>query len=493
MQRSGAASRRFRQGQLPVIDRDRKPRESVNCLLPVCIFFCAGLLIGLGQGQEAPPAVVEPPPRVVAAPNAASVAAEKAHVHHQHVAAGNFVSEVDDDDEVQASIRKSADVLRSLDVRLMAQPDPDETPALRGAAPAAPAAADAAADVDARVYAFYYAWYQSPAVDGRWAHWNHEHLPHWDAAVRRRYPPFTHDPDRRDVGAAFFPRLGAYSSADGAVIDAHFAQMAAARIGVVVVSWYPPGKRDPNGPEVDGLVGRLLDAALARGLALCLHLEPWEGRTAAAQLADVAYAVERYGGHAAYHRVDGRPAFFAYDSYQIAAADWRAARRAADDGAWLAGLVLDAAQLDAYVGDGGFDAAYSYFGAARFTQAATPDRWPALVAAAARRGGSFVPCVSPGYDDTRVRPWNGANARSRDGGAYYDDEWRAAVASGAGRVAVTSFNEWHEGTQVEAAVPAAPDRDGVPAYADYAPGGADFYLARTAAWVATFAAARGGA
>ena len=493
MQRSGAASRRFRQGQLPVIDRDRKPRESVNCLLPVCIFFCAGLLIGLGQGQEAPPAVVEPPPRVVAAPNAASVAAEKAHVHHQHVAAGNFVSEVDDDDEVQASIRKSADVLRSLDVRLMAQPDPDETPALRGAAPAAPAAAGAAADVDARVYAFYYAWYQSPAVDGRWAHWNHEHLPHWDAAVRRRYPPFTHDPDRRDVGAAFFPRLGAYSSSDGAVIDAHFAQMAAARIGVVVVSWYPPGKRDPNGPEVDGLVGRLLDAALARGLALCLHLEPWEGRTAAAQLADVAYAVERYGGHAAYHRVDGRPAFFAYDSYQIAAADWRAARRAADDGAWLAGLVLDAAQLDAYVGNGGFDAAYSYFGAARFTQAATPDRWPALVAAAARRGGSFVPCVSPGYDDTRVRPWNGANARSRDGGAYYDDEWRAAVASGAGRVAVTSFNEWHEGTQVEAAVPAAPDRDGVPAYADYAPGGADFYLARTAAWVATFAAARGGA
>ncbi|EGB09964.1 hypothetical protein AURANDRAFT_2525, partial [Aureococcus anophagefferens] len=332
------------------------------------------------------------------------------------------------------------------------------------------------------VYAFYYAWYQSPAVDGRWAHWNHEHLPHWDAAVRRRYPPFTHDPDRNDVGAAFFPRLGAYSSADGAVIDAHFAQMAAARVGVAVVSWYPPGKRDPNGPEVDGLVGRLLDAALARGLALCLHLEPWEGRTAAAQLADVAYAVERYGGHAAYHRVDGRPAFFAYDSYQIAAADWRAARRAADDGAWLVGLVLDAAQLDAYVGNGGFDAAYSYFGAARFTQASTPDRWPALVAAAARRGGSFVPCVSPGYDDTRVRPWNGANARSRDGGAYYDDEWRAAVASGARRVAVTSFNEWHEGTQIEAAVPAAPDRDGVPAYADYAPGGADFYLARTAAW-----------
>ena len=266
-------------------------------------------------------------------------------------------------------------------------------PAAAAPATNAPTAAATQKKLDPRVYAFYYAWYQNPATDGLWAHWNHKHLDHWDAAVRAKYPPFVHDPERRDVGASFFPALGAYSSADDAIIEAHFAQLRSANVGVAVVSWYPPGKRDANGPEVDGLVQRLLAAAARVGLELCLHLEPWEGRTAAAQLADVAYAVERYGGHAAYHRVDGRPAFFAYDSYQIAAADWRAARRAADDGAWLAGLVLDAAQLDAYVGDGGFDAAYSYFGAARFTQASTPDRWPALVAAAARRGGSFVPCV----------------------------------------------------------------------------------------------------
>ena len=89
------------------------------------------------------------------------------------------------------------------------------------------------------------------------------------------------------------------------------------------MSWYPPGKRDANGPEVDGLVKRLLAAAARFGLELCLHLEPWEGRTAAAQLKDVAYAVRTYGAHEAYHKIDGRCVFFAYDSYQLAARQLR--------------------------------------------------------------------------------------------------------------------------------------------------------------------------
>ena len=132
---------------------------------------------------------------------------------------------------------------------------------------------------------------------------------------------------------------------------------------------------------------------------------------------------------------DLRVAGVDYDARYIKAAERRVAKDAKlrDRVSVVCASVYDGQVLAALRPKGGFDAAYSYFGAARFTQASTPDRWPALVAAAARRGGSFVPCVSPGYDDTRVWPWNGANARSRDGGAYYDDEWRAAVASGARR------------------------------------------------------------
>ena len=115
----------------------------------------------------------------------------------------------------------------------MAEFAPAAAPA-PAAATKAPTAAATQKKLDPRVYAFYYAWYQNPATDGLWAHWNHKHLDHWDAAVRAKYPPFVHDPEKRDVGASFFPALGAYSSADDSIIEAHFAQLRKANVGVAV-------------------------------------------------------------------------------------------------------------------------------------------------------------------------------------------------------------------------------------------------------------------
>ena len=113
-------------------------------------------------------------------------------------------------------------------------PAASNAPAAAAAAPPATNALTTQKKLDPRVYAFYYAWYQNPATDGLWAHWNHKHLDHWDAAVRAKYPPFVHDPEKRDVGASFFPALGAYSSADDSIIEAHFAQLRKANVGVAV-------------------------------------------------------------------------------------------------------------------------------------------------------------------------------------------------------------------------------------------------------------------
>jgi hypothetical protein len=54
----------------------------------------------------------------------------------------------------------------------------------------------------------------------------------------------------------------------------------------------------------------------------------------------------------------------------------------------------------------------------------------------------------PGYDDRKVRPGSGF-ARSRDGGEYYRQNWRAAIDSKPHWVIVNSFNEWPEGTYIE--------------------------------------------
>ena len=84
--------------------------------------------------------------------------------------------------------------------------------------------------------------------------------------------------------------------------------------------------------------------------------------------------------------------------------------------------------------------------------------------------------------DTRVRPWNGQNTRDRRRGNYYGLAWRTALAANAEIVSVTSFNEWHEGTQVEPAVPHQ-TRNQTFSYLSYEPEDPDFYLRETRHWV----------
>ena len=77
----------------------------------------------------------------------------------------------------------------------------------------------------------------------------------------------------------------------------------------------------------------------------------------------------------------------------------------------------------------------------------------------------FVPSVGPGYVDTAVRPWNSRNRRERRDGEYFSQSLDAAARVMPSLLSLTSFNEWHEGTQIETAVP----RDGYLDYGTQAP------------------------
>ena len=81
--------------------------------------------------------------------------------------------------------------------------------------------------------------------------------------------------------------------------------------------------------------------------------------------------------------------------------------------------------------------------------------------------------------------------RSRRAGATYDGMWRAAIAADPDRITITSYNEWHEGTQIEPARRRAPTIYGE--YASYegayglkGKAAERAYLVRTAHWTATY-------
>ena len=150
---------------------------------------------------------------------------------------------------------------------------------------------------------------------------------------------------------------------------------------------------------------------------------------------------------------------------------------------WFIGLWLDANDGDARLAPSHMDGAYTYFASPEVSHGANPASWPAIARWCEARGLLFFPSLGPGYDDSKIRPWNAAAKRDREGGQRYRRAWQVGQGRCVRRcrcprdaracphrlppplplqsvldldpvpagVTITSFNEWGEGTQIEAA------------------------------------------
>jgi hypothetical protein len=288
---------------------------------------------------------------------------------------------------------------------------------------------------------FFYPWWGTPARDGAYQHW----------AQGGGDPPLA-------IASNFYPARGVYSSSDGNVLRSQMADIAGARIDTVIVSWWGTGSIE------DARLPAVIAAAHDAGLRVAIHLESYPGRTPASVAADVG----RLAGM-------GITDFYIYNSMLTADAEWATVNRA------LTGVRLFAdTALPGKAAAGGFAGMYTYD---IYTYSGSS--FPRICASAARLGLVCAPSVGPGYDARRAT--GDPNVRSRRNGATYDSMWRAAIAAQTPIVTITSYNEWHEGTQIE------PAREGRPGYDSY--NGAwglhgraaqRAYLDRTAYWVAHY-------
>merc|ERR1712113_498159 len=117
--------------------------------------------------------------------------------------------------------------------------------------------------------------------------------------------------------------------------------------------------------------------------------------------------MENYGDNPAMARAEnGLPFYYVYDSYQIDVSTWK---RFFDK---IRGTDLDGIFIGLYLDRGKaphlelFDGFYTYFASNKVSQQSNQNNWKELKLRAERRNQLFVPSVGPGYDDTRVRPWN---------------------------------------------------------------------------------------
>ena len=270
--------------------------------------------------------------------------------------------------------------------------------------------AAAAQERPVRSAIFFYPWYGTPTLDGHYAHW-------WlgdDPLVR----------------TSFYPARGLYSSSDRRVLASQLREIASTGVDQIVVSWWGRGSAEDRRLEL------VVDLAHRVGLAVAAHVEPFPDRTARSVAAAATHLRDKGVGD-----------LYVYAPEDVPADAWRAALEN------VPGRVFAQTPLVGYAAAAGFDGIYTYdilvYGGGTFAR---------LCEQARRRLLLCAPSVGPGYDarraltgDTRVKP--------RRGGRTYDGMWRAALRARADIVTITSYNEWHEGTQIEPARPHV-DADG---------------------------------
>jgi glycoprotein endo-alpha-1,2-mannosidase len=321
-----------------------------------------------------------------------------------------------------------------------------------------------------RVHIFYYNWYGSPPMQKRFVHWQQG----------GHAPP-------EDIGANYYPKLGAYSSGDPAVLKQHMAWIKQASVGTLCLTWWGRDSYEEKGTQA------VLDAAADAGLKVNFHLEPYRGHTPDKLAADVRYLLAKYGKHAAFYRAashGNRPIFYVFETIRHPSDAWRKAidgLRAEPGEPFL--IIAQTSDVN-LVEAGGFDGGYPYDGLAPFKNNGFLRQWPSTARRFEAAGKIFIPSVGPGYWDDRALRAGGADepvdARTRDNGkaTTYDAAWSGAIDARAPFVTITSFNEWHEGSQIEPAVAKTIDGYEYPAYHE----GEKQYIDRTAQWVTKFAA-----
>jgi len=292
---------------------------------------------------------------------------------------------------------------------------------------------------------FYYPWYGTPAKDGAWVHW----------VV----------PDTTSFASNYFPARGLYSSSDARVVEAQMSEIAAAGIQEIVSSWWGWGS-----PE-DQRLPLVARAARRAGLTVAVHLEPYPGRDVLSVQSDLEHL-----------RTLGIKRIFVYQPFDISDADWAALRESVPGVQLFAQTGLVGRATAAH-----FDGVYTYdvlhFGGDNFAR---------LCKQAHRAHLLCLPSVGPGYEATRAT--GDKRVKPRRDGKTYDSMWKAGIQAAPDGVTITSYNEWHEGTQIEPARDTPPrsaakltvdSYDG--AYGLHGRSAQRAYLDRTRYWVAAFA------
>ncbi len=283
------------------------------------------------------------------------------------------------------------------------------------------------------VLAFYYPWYGTAEKQGHTVHWGKI------------------DAEQRDISdSTHYPAQGAYDSHDPALVERQITLAKTHGITGFIHSWWGQNRFEDQALPI------VLAAAGKEKFKVSVYWETAPGKERAQidhAVNDLVYLLTKYGTNAAFLKVEGEPVIFVYGRVmgEVPEASWpdivSGARAKAGDFLLIADGYHEKYALQ-------FDGLHTY-NICGAVKGKSPE---ALRAWAAKHYGEVVKlardnhrisCVDviPGYDDTKIRK-PGLKVDRLDG-QVYGVLWHEAIKASPDWVLITSWNEWHEGSEIE--------------------------------------------
>ncbi len=296
---------------------------------------------------------------------------------------------------------------------------------------------------------------------------------------------------REFLEPAQLPTLGEYNDRDARIIEQHFEWSEYAGINLWVSSWWGPNRTEdvtlrnnvmPN-PNIKDLKIALFYESTSLLTDPSISDDKWNDVSRVAS--HIQHMATYYWNHPNYYKIDGRPVLFIYltramDGRGILEETVNIMREQSSilgfdiyivgdhvfgnppSTPGNMGLLDAVTNYDVYGSSGGRNVLYAtQAGVDRYYD--NMEEWKSM---AEQVGTKFIPAVSPGYNDSGVRPEAEHQPLSRKLTA--DDEFGSlfkANLEGALELTdpelrnlfmINSWNEWHEDTQIEPVVSSPP-------------------------------------
>ncbi len=274
------------------------------------------------------------------------------------------------------------------------------------------------------------------------------------------------------------PELGWYNQNDPSVISQHYQWGRYAGIDFFVCSYWGMGSRTDN-----IIQSRMFNNPDRGDVKLCVFMEPSitprGGATETTITAETNYLCDNYFNQPGYFRIDDKPVIFIYVTRAMTDAELtlciNAIRTAAANKGigevYIAGdevwgspnASIDGPRVSQLDAVSNYDI-YGNLGRARFVTDSKLDTWQSRNASwkslTDSLGKEFIPAISPGYNDRAVRDGHSAcsrklNDETNEFGSFFSGMIDRLDPT-ANMVMITSWNEWHEDTQIEPTTVAAP-------------------------------------